>query len=540
VAKNNSTSFYGTLVALDESPLVEGLIYAGSDDGLIQVTEDGGATWRKQDKFPGVPELAYVTRLTASLHDPNTVYAAFDNHKMGDFKPYLFKSTDRGRSWKPVAGDLPERGTVYCVAEDHVKPNLLFAGTEFGVFFTVDGGERWVQLKGGIPVINVRDLAIQRRENDLVAGTFGRGFYILDDYSPLREVSAELLNQEATLFGVKNAWMYVPASPWGGSEKGSLGMAFFTAPNPPFGAVFTYYLADEIKTRKKERQDREKALAKEGKDVFYPPWDSLRVEEREEPPAMLLTVTDEDGQVVRRLTGPVTAGFQRVAWNLRYPSAEPVLLNGPPRSPWAEPPLGPMVAPGIYTVSLAKRVDGRITPLGDPQSFEAVPLGNATLPAAHREDVLAFQRSTARLQRAVLGAIQAAREARQRLDHLAEALDQTPGADPGLAERTRSLKDALTSITDVLTGDAVVRKYNEPVPLSIRQRVAGVVEGQWKSTSEVTATHRRSYEIAAEQFGVLLPRLRDLIEVDLKTLEDDAEKAGVPWTPGRVPTWIPE
>ncbi len=540
VAKNRSTSFYGTLVALDESPLAEGLIYAGSDDGLIQVTEDGGATWRKDEDFPGVPELSYVSRITASLHDAGTVYASFDNHKMGDFKPYLLKSTNRGRSWKSIAGDLPERGTVYSVVEDHVNPDLLFAGTEFGVFFTTDGGKHWVQLEGGIPVIAVRDLAIQRRENDLVVGTFGRGFYILDDYSALRGVNEDLLDADAVLFGVKDPWMYIPARPWGGSKKGSQGQAFFAAPNPPFGAVFTYYLAEDIRTRREARREREKDLEKEDKDVFYPPWDSLRVEAREEAPTILLTVTDADGQVVSRVEGPVKKGFHRVAWNLRYPSPEPVLLNGPPRSPWADPAIGPMVAPGVYTVSMAKRVDGAVTPLGEPQEFEARPLGNATLPAADREAVLVFQRSTARLQRAVLGAVQAGREARTRLDHLVEALDVTPGEHPELNARARSLRESLADMMTELTGDAVVRKYNEPTALSIRERVQRIVGGQWQSTSEIPGTHRRAYEIAAEQFGELLPQLDKLIEVDLRALEKDADKAGVPWTPGRVPEWKPE
>ncbi|MDX1390491.1 MAG: glycosyl hydrolase, partial [Acidobacteriota bacterium] len=171
VAKHRSTSPYGNIVSLSESPLVEGLIYAGTDDGLIQVTGNGGTDWRKIDSFPGIAELAYVSDVEASVHDSDTVFAAFDDHKSGDFKPYLLKSTDRGRTWSSIAGDLPERGTVHTVAQDHVRPELLFAGTEFGVFFTVDGGGKWVQLSGGLPVIAVRDLDIQRRENDLVAGT---------------------------------------------------------------------------------------------------------------------------------------------------------------------------------------------------------------------------------------------------------------------------------------------------------------------------------------------------------------------------------
>ena len=163
---------------------------SGTDDGLIQVTRDGGASWTKYEKFPGVPDMTYVSRLAASNHDANTVYAAFDNHKNEDFKPYLLKSTDAGKTWTSIAGNLPENGPVLAFAEDPVNANLLFAGTEFGAFFTIDGGAHWVRLKGGLPTIAVRDMVIQAREGDLVIATFGRGFYVLDDISPLRQIKA--------------------------------------------------------------------------------------------------------------------------------------------------------------------------------------------------------------------------------------------------------------------------------------------------------------------------------------------------------------
>jgi photosystem II stability/assembly factor-like uncharacterized protein len=235
VAKNRSTSPYGTIVAFTESPLVEGLLYAGTDDGLIQVTEDGGENWLRIDGVPGVPEMSYVNDLEASLHDPNTVYATFNNHKKGDFLPYVYVSADRGRTWTSITGDLPERGSTYTIVQDHVDPNLLFVGTEFGVFASSDGGGKWVQLKSGIPTISVRELEIQRRENDLVLATFGRGFYVLDDYTPLRDMSDATLAAEAKIFPIKDAWLYVQAGPLGGEEKASQGACFYTAPNPPYG-----------------------------------------------------------------------------------------------------------------------------------------------------------------------------------------------------------------------------------------------------------------------------------------------------------------
>src|SRR5262244_2648445 len=188
IAKHQSTALYGNASTLSESPKKEGLIYVGTDDGLIQVTEDGGKTWRRIEKVLDIPENSYVRRVLASRHDVNTVYALFNNHQNGDFKPYAAKSVDAGKTWTMITGALPERGSLYAIAEDHVNPNLLFIGAEFGFFFSVDAGSKWIQLKGGLPTIAVRDIAIHRRENDLVLATFGRSFYVLDNYSPLRDV----------------------------------------------------------------------------------------------------------------------------------------------------------------------------------------------------------------------------------------------------------------------------------------------------------------------------------------------------------------
>ncbi len=539
VAKNASTSFYGNLVALSESPLKEGLLYAGSDDGLIQVTEDGGATWRRIEKFPGVPEMTYVSRVTASRHDVDTVYAAFDNHKNGDFKPYVLKSADRGKSWTSVTGDLPERGSVWCVIEDSKDRNLLFAGTEFGAFFSPDGGKKWIELKGGMPPIAVHDIAVQAREDDLVLATFGRGFYVLDDLSPLRGITEDALKKDALLFPVRPALMYIPSSPIGGRGKGFLGDQLFVAPNPPFGAVFTYYLKDEIKTLKAKRQDAEKEINKKGGDVEFPSWDALRAEDREEEPAVVLTVTDEDGSVVRRLTGPVSSGFHRVAWDLRYPPADPAEAK-PPSDEDEQAPIGPLAAPGKYSVSIAKRVNGGVTPLAGPVAFTAVTLANTTIPAQDRPALLAQERRTARLQRAVLGAIRAADEAQTHINLLKKALLDTPSAAPRLQDDLRSIETRLKDLRLDLEGDPTRARRDEPVAPTIVDRVQRAVYGQWTTTSPPTDTHRREYDVAASEFAELLPKLRQLVTVDLKRVEDEAERSGAPWTPGRFPDWRPE
>jgi len=530
VAKNMSTSRYGTIVALSESPLVEGLIYAGTDDGLIQATEDGGENWRRVEKFANVPEMAYVNDIRASLHDENVVFAALNNHKKGDFKPYIVKSEDRGKKWKLISGNLPERGSVYAIQQDHVNPGLIFAGTEFGVFVTVDGGKKWMQLESGIPTISVRDLAIQRRENDLVAGTFGRSFYVLDDYTPLRELNEQSLEESAKIFPVKKAWMYIEERPLSGKDNAYQGAAFFTAPNPPFGATFTYYLKESFKTMEEVRRKKEGKLQKDGEDTPYPSWEELKQEDREEKAAVVLTVRASGGEVVRRVDGEASEGIHRATWDFRYPGYAPTDMD--------DDGYGPMAVPGTYTVTVDKRVDGAFTQLAGPVEFEVAPLGEPSLPPADRDAVLAFARETGELQRAVLGAREAANETADRIEYIKFTVEKTPGLDPSLLATVREMELRLTDLREALTGDPTMRSRQEPAMPGIVSRVNQIVYGFWGTTSAPTSTHRQNYEIAAAEFDDVVVGLRQLIDKDLPALEAELEAAGAPWTPGRgVPDW---
>ncbi|MCP3959442.1 MAG: glycosyl hydrolase [bacterium] len=527
-------SSFANVTSLSESPLVEGLIYAGTDDGLIQVTEDGGDSWRRVDSLP-VPEGSFVNDVKADLHDADTVYAALDNHKTGDFSPYLLKSTDRGRTWKSIAGDpddggLPDRHLVWRLVQDHEKPELLFAGTELGVFFSISGGNHWIKLTGGVPNIPFRDLAIQQRENDLVGATFGRGFYIFDDYSPLREVSEEMLEQEARLFAVKDALWYVERRPLGHGAKATQGADFYVAPNPPFGAVFTYYLAEGYKTREAARREQEKEIAGEGGDTPYPGWDELRREAREEEPAMVLTVRDASGEVVRRLEGPAKAGFHRVAWDLRHP----------PTTAWNPNPgedfLGDdgfLAAPGTYNVSLARRVEGVLTELGEPRTFEVVRLTETTLPGAEPAEMVAFLRRLQELLRGVTGAAAAIDETDKRLGAIKETLKRSTASDAGLDDQVRALEARLADLREALGGNQQRDDIGEPNPPSIQRRLAVAQVGNRFSTYGPTPTHVRSVEIAEKELAEVRRDLNQLITADLVALEDQLEAAGVPWTPGR-------
>jgi photosystem II stability/assembly factor-like uncharacterized protein len=545
VAKNESTSFYGSIVALAESPLVEGLLYAGSDDGLIQVTEDGGKTWRKVEEFPftSKPSDIYVSDIETSRHEASTVYACFDNHQNGDFKPYVLRSTDRGKSWVNIGGDLPERGSAYTIAVDHEVADLLFVGTEFGVFATRDGGKHWHPLKGGMPPIAVRDLEIQRREGDLVVGTFGRGIYILDDYSPIRHLTPEALAKPSAILPVKKALLYVPAAPLAGGQKAFQGASFYTAPNPPFGATFTYYLKESFKTKKAARREQEQKLEREGKDVFYPTWDALKLEDREEPPTVILTIKDAAGQVVRRLTGPTSSGLHRLSWDLRWPGYRPVTEGRPARGADDDDgPFqggnGPLALPGSYTVSLEKREDQKTSELAPPTPFVVDALNLATLAAGDRQTILAFAKQTGELQRAALGTLEALNEGLSQVTSIKRIIERTPSISLGLRHDARSLELKLMDLRERFTGDPTKERRFEPAADGLIARIETIIRGHWTTTSGPTSSHRDNYDIAAAEFEAALASLRPLLEKELPGLHEKLEAAGAPWAPGRkLPTW---
>lgn len=536
VAKNASTAHFGNASALAESPKKDGLIYVGTDDGLIQVTEDGGKNWRKLDKFPGVGDMAYVSRIIASNHDANTAYASFDNHQNADFKPYLLKTTDAGRTWTSISSNLPKNGPVLAIAEDHVNPSLLFTGTEFGLFFSIDGGQKWIQLKGGLPTISVRDLNIQKRENDLIVATFGRGIYVLDNYAPLRSISAELLKRD-TVFPVKDSLMYIQSQPLGGRGKSFQGERYYTAENPPFGATVTYYLKDALKTRKERRQESERDAERKGAPVGWPTQAELRAEEEGEVPAIVVTITDSGGRVVRRLTGPIGAGIQRINWDLRYPAAT---LPAPP-PPDAdfdfEPPAGSLVMPGTYKIEVLKRVDGVITPMGQAQQFEVVVEGQNEMSPSDRSALVEFQQKASRLQRAANGSLEAANALRPRLAAIKRAILETPSLPHKLQDDAAALEKRTNEILRALRGDTAARQRNMNTPPSINERVGYIVAAQRTSTSRPTQTQVNQYTVAAQEFEAVLGQLRQLIDVDVARLEKQLEAAGAPWTPGRIPEW---
>ncbi len=530
VAKDRSTSLFGTIISLAESPVKENLIYAGTDDGLIQVTEDG-STWSKIANFEEVPEYTYVSDICPSNFDENIVYASFDNLKRDDFKPYLLKSDDKGKSWKSISANLPENGTVHSIVQDFVNPNLLFVGTEFGIFFSINDGESWTQLKNGIPTIAVKDVVIQKRESDLALATFGRGFYILDNYSPLRDLTDELLKKDAHIFPIKDALMYHQS----GGRYGQ-GENYFKAPNPEFGAVFTYYLKDVPKTLNQIRKEKEKELFKDSKPIPQPGNDELIAEKQELDPYLIFTIKDEAGNFVKKISTSASKGINRINWDLRYESVNPQKTVDE-FNPTEKTRSSTLALPGNYSVSLSLVTREGITQLVEPTTFTAKILENSTLPASNRTELVSFQKNANEIMRSILGAETFLEDLVKRTETLKQVILKTPEASNEMLNEAKSISKKLKEISLKFNRDS---KYpsaeeNPPSPPTFSDRLGILAYTHWRSTSNVTNNEKNAYKILVEEFPPVLTELQNIFSIDIKSLEEKLEKMKAPYTEGRIP-----
>ena len=535
-AKNGSTDIYGQTTSIAESNLDENLLWVGTDDGLLHLTRDGGATWEKLDNLPGVPERSYVHQVIASRFDKNTAYVCFNHHRYGDFKPYLLKTTDGGKKWTSVSATLPERGSVYSIAEDHVDRNLLFCGTEFGVFFTRDGGENWIPLKAGLPTVAVRDIEIQRRENDLVLATFGRGFYILDDYSPLRSINDASLEAAATVFPIKDALLFVPNQPLGLRDKGHLGSSYYAAENPAVGAVFTYWLKDDIKTLKAKRKAAEKEKFDKKEPVYYPTLEELRAEDQQPEPFILFTITDEAGAVVRHIKTGASKGMKRLVWDFRYNTTAPVQgrYKPAPDQLFGGEETGHLAIPGKYFVQMSKFENGEMSALTEPTPFMVKALGNATLPAQDQKAYLDFCKKVADLRREITVVNGYFGELNDKLNNIKSALDDIATPPAGIHKKVQEQRAKMNEIGVLLNGDATLARREFETKPSVNDRVGLIQGGMWNVTSAPTTTYQNSYDIAVKQLKPIVDALKS-VGAEVNVVEQVLAKSDAPYTPGRRP-----
>ncbi len=531
VVKHVSTSQWGTIVAMDESRVQEGLLYVGTDDGVISVTEDNGANWFQVEVFPDVPEYTYCSDIRADKFNENVVYATFDNRKRDDFKPYVLKSMDKGRNWTSIAASLPQNQTVHSIEQDFLKKELLFAGTELGIYFSVDAGENWDQLKAGIPTISVKDIAIQERESDLVLATFGRGFYVLDDYSPLRDLSPKLLEEKAHLFPVKDALKYIKTD-----SRGNQGSTYYFAKNPAYGATFTYYLKEAPKSTKAQRHEAEKDLFEKGEFIPQPTWRELQLESKEEKAHLIFTVRDSEGKAVRRIVQAPAKGINRVTWNLTYPSTS--TISSQSFDPVKKTASGIRAMAGDYTVELAMWEKGEMSSLTEALPFIVKELDNRTFAAKDPQGVFDFDQKMAELYRQYSGTAGWIKETTQKLESMKQSLYALAEVPQDLMDELRELSVELELLNHKMYGVPAKASWEEipPAQMPISQRIGGIQYTRYASSSDVTETEKTAYAIVEEELNDVIDALKTIKTEKLPSIEKQLDELGVGWTPGRIPS----
>jgi photosystem II stability/assembly factor-like uncharacterized protein len=534
VAKDVSTSLWGLIVSLAESRVKKDLMYAGTDDGVIAVTEDGGKNWTRITTFPGIPEYTYVSDILPDKFNENIVYAAFNNMMNDDFKPYILKSNDKGKSWIPVTSKLPTNGTIHTIEQDNVNPDLLFAGSEFGFYFSIDGGKEWFEFKSGLPTIAVRDIALQERECDLVLGTFGRGFYILDDYSPLRNFKKEILDKDGYIFPVRDSKMYIQTS--GFDNQGS---TYFKSPNPEFGATFTYFVKEVPKTAKAIRQEKEKALFEKGEQIPQPSIAELDAEAKETKPYLIFTITDESNNIVKRLYKSAGKGVNRITWNFTYESISPVITTkfDPIGTTGGRRGGGGIQAmPGTYKVSLAMIAKGEMKELSGSVPFICKPLGIATFQATDLKGKYSWINEASEFSRSMYGTMSYTTELVNKVNAVMQAIHQTPDAPETLMNEAERINKELDNILFIFNGPMAKASQEElpPMDMPLSQRLSEMASASYGTSGDISIIAKDQLDILKAEFPPVLARVKKAGE-DLQKLDKELDAVKAPWTPGRVP-----
>lgn len=521
VSKNKSTSVYGNIVSLDESPLEKGLLYVGTDDGLIQVSKDDGQTWDKISTFSSVPETTYVSDITASLHNENVVYATFDNRKNGDFKPYVLISNNMGSGWINISSNLPDNLPVHSIVEDHVDKDLLFIGTEFGVYFTKDRGINWIKLSNGLPTISIREIEIQRRENDLALASFGRGFYILDDYSPIRELDKEIVQKEAHIFNIKDAKMYIQSRSKG---RRSMGETFYRVDNPDVAATITFYIKDKYKSIKQER-----IKSKNEENYEYPTFEQLTKEDKENVPYLLFTFKDMNGNVVRRLESSYKSGINKIKWDLKYADTRPIDAKVSSGNYSGMP-----VLPGDYTVEIHKVIDGNLVKLTEPKKFKTVTINEPTLVAEDKSKLLDMQQRAFKVRKAITGTNSYISDAENQLKILSNTVVNYADSNLEYLAEIKEANEIISEIKLKLNGNSTKKKRSAAYVVGLNDRLGNLLYGFWYSTSAPTKTHLNTINLIESEFDGIYKKLSKL-DNSIKNISKNLNDAGSPWVPGQLP-----
>ncbi len=514
----SAMSTYNTITSLSESPLKEGLIYAGTDDGFIQVTSNGGDSWTKIPVTQlGLPGRTFINDIKADLHDVNTVYVCLDNHKEGDFNPYIFKSTDQGKTWKSISSNLPKRTLIWRLVQDPIAKNLFFAATEFGIYTSVNSGVSWQKLPG-TPNSSFRDLVIQKRENDLVAASFGRGFYVLDDYSALREMTPENLNKTGVLFKPRTAKWFVPRS-----KVGNTGADYYFAKNPKFGAVFTYHLSNDYPTQKEIRKQRERSLNKRLQNITFPGWNKVDKEIYEAKAKVWLSISDLNGNIIRNISKTAKKGSDRIAWDLRHPSNRSIGSNSRYGSN-----SGPIASPGNYNASLYLEHNGKISKLDGPIEFEVKPIREGVLKGVSFEEYNSYKNDLSAIQNQVYEVNDLLKQSLNKISDFKKALSRIK-INPGeLNSNVFKLENILREINLEINGSDAKKQIGEKRTPTIQNRLS-VAQRGLSTTYGPTMLHKKSMNLASKAVKLIKPKVEKIYNEDIPKIKNDLIKAGSPY-----------
>jgi photosystem II stability/assembly factor-like uncharacterized protein len=523
----SAMSTYNTITSLTESPKQEGLIYAATDDGLIQLTEDGGKNWKRIPitNLPAAPSTAFVNDIKADLFDANSVYVALDNHKFGDFKPYIYKSTDKGKSWKPIKSDLPDTLMVWRIVQDHVNKDLLFLGTEFGIYFSLDGGNCWIRFTGGLPPISFRDLAIHRHQNDLVAASFGRGIFILDDYSPLRTMEPSVTEKEAHLFKPRDAWWYIERSKLAGQGKGYQGHSYFLAENPPFGINFTYFLKNDFRSPADIRKEMEKKLKKDHADITFPGWDALDEELRQEAPAIWLNILDQNNLVIRKIKSPGQKGLHRINWDLRLSPSQAINPDQTVRDRFAG---GLLANPGTYRAFLGKEENGKLSVLTDTVVFNLVPMQQGSLQGPGFDEISTFNMEIGHLQAESSLFFQKFAKAQRTANAMKTALTSTYINDKELTLAIYELNNQLAAMQKQIYGSPSKSEIGEKDTPGLNRKLSMVLRGSRNTSYGPTGTIKRMLDVVKREFAQMQQGFDKIQAATIPELLKRLKDAGAP------------
>ena len=517
-------SQYNTITSLSESPVQEGIIWAGTDDGFIQVTSNGGESWKSIPVTKlGLPERSFVNDIKADLFDSNTVYVSLDNHKEGDLSPYLFKSSDLGESWESISNNIPDNTLVWRFVQDHVKKDLFFLATEFGIYTSLNGGNSWQKL-GGTPTISFRDIVIQERENDLVGASFGRGFFVLDDYSALREMTEENLSSKGKLFKPRDAKLFRPRN-----SLGNTGGQFYVADNPTYGAVFTYHLNDVPKTSKSIRVQSERQLNNSNSDVPFPGYDKLSDEMTEKSASIILTIKDSNGNHIRNVKQNASNGSGKIAWNLRHKSYYPVRA-GRAQSNWWFNPSGPYVTPGEYQAELYLESNGSVEKLDGPVSFNVKPLRKGTLEGSSYDDYNNFRNMVSSLYIEISKYEDEFNLMKAKVQLLEKASMELEDFSPEMIKKIADFKSKYNNVEYELDGNPARAEIGEWDKVTLAARIRIAMQGLSTSYGP-TELNSSNLEIARKMFNESKGVIESL-KVELESIENQIKELNPPHLSG--------